>query len=298
MGWKVTRRQVLTSVASLPVMAACAREDAPAAFSIRELDTALTALETKYAARIGVAAGRPGQQQYSWRGNERFAMCSTFKVYAVAAFLRLAAAGRARLADTVNIEPAALVENSPVSAQAAGRPLTYAALCEAALTRSDNTAANYILRALGGPSAVTALARTVGDQATRLDRWEPELNNADRGDERDTTSARALTGGFERLLLGDGLAKPEQDKLIGWMRGSLTSGARMRAGLPAGWSAAEKTGGGRFGTHNDAGVVWDLASRPLVLVILTDTATGNSGAPLEPRLIAEITSTIVRELAP
>ena len=61
-------------------------------------------------------------------------------------------------------------------------------LCAAAIDWSDNTAANLILDAIGGPAGFTAFARSLGDSTTRLDRNEPSLNTAIPGDERDTTT--------------------------------------------------------------------------------------------------------------
>ncbi len=246
------------------------------------LDSRLAQIETRHKVRLGVLGHAPTTgRMYSHRGDERFAMCSTFKMYAAAGILRLESLGQLSLDETVPIEPADIVANSPVASEHQGRVTTVGALCEAALTRSDNTAANLLLRRLGGPDAVTALARSVGDGATRLDRWEPELNEAGRGDERDTTTAVGLGAGCRELLVGAGLPPPQQRTLTGWMRASLTSDKRIRAALPPGWTAADKTGGGFHGTVNDAGVVWSPNGTPLVLVVLSDSTTGNPDTPID-----------------
>ncbi|MFC9839114.1 class A beta-lactamase [Rhodococcus sp. NPDC127530] len=263
----------------------------------RSLDATIDALEAQYSTRIGVTAVNPATGEvYSHRGDERFAMCSTFKAYASAAVLRKTEDGSTSLDKTVVIEPGDLVENSPVTAAAVGTPMTLGQIAEAALTQSDNTAGNYLLREIGGPQAVTALARDVGDGSTRLDRWETELNTAFRDDPRDTTTPNGLAQGFRALLLGDALDAASRDQLLEWMRASKTSDKRMRAGLPAGWTAADKTGGGGFGTANDAGVAWSPDGAPVVLAILTDSLTNQEGAQGNNQAIADTTATVIEGL--
>ncbi|GAA4484094.1 class A beta-lactamase [Rhodococcus olei] len=223
-------------------------------------------------------------------------MCSTFKTYATAEVLRRTAAGTASLEESIAIEPVDLVEDSPVTSAAVGTSMTVRQLAEAALTRSDNTAGNQLLERIGGPAAVTALARDIGDDSTRLDRWEPELNAALRGDPRDTSTTRELADGYRALLIGDALAPAERAQLVDWLRASTTSDKRIRAGLPTGWTAADKTGAGRFGTVNDVGVVWDPAGRPLVLAVLTDSLSNREDAPRNNQVIADTTAAVIRAL--
>ncbi|WP_442800806.1 MULTISPECIES: serine hydrolase [unclassified Rhodococcus (in: high G+C Gram-positive bacteria)] len=222
------------------------------------LDAVLADLEERRRVRLGVLAHDPGRGlTYARRADDRFAMCSTFKVYAAAAILRLESQGSLRL---------------------------------------DNTAGNLLLRRLGGPTAVTAFARSLGDTVTTLDRWEPELNSAEPGDVRDTSTASGLARGYRELLLGSGLPAAGQQTLTGWMRASVTSGQRIRAGLPAGWTAADKSGAGRYGTVNDAGVLWSPDGSPLVLVLLSDSVTGLPDAAHDNAAIAEATAVIVESL--
>lgn len=302
----LTRRRLLVSalaVSALSVTAACgARTESPArpgADGARwaELDIALAGIEERKHIRLGVIAHDPGRNlSYIRRGEERFAMCSTFKVYAAAAILRLHTQGRLTLDEPVPVAAADIVVNSPVTSAAQGRTLTLAQLCEASLTRSDNTAANLLLRRLGGPAAITGFARSLGDTATRLDRWEPELNSAEPGDPRDTTTPTGLADGYRELLLGSGLPAAAKQTLTDWMRASVTSGERIRAGLPAGWTAADKTGGGSYGTVNDAGVVWSPDGAPLLLVLLTSSTTGRPDAPNDNAALAETTAAVVASM--
>ena len=111
-------------------------------------------------------------------------------------------------------------------------------LCAAIVEVSDNSAANLLLRRLGGPAGLTAFIRRSGDRVTRLDRYEEELNTNLPGDARDTTTPAAMLGLMQALLLGDVLTAPSRARLIGWMEGATTGlgacapGFR-RAGGPA-----------------------------------------------------------------
>lgn len=265
---------------------------APPAFV--DLSNALMVLEDRHNVIFGIAAYSPtGARTFEWNAGDRFALSATFKVYAVAALLRMAERGELDLNEQVPIRPEELVLASPVTHYHRGETLSWYDLCQAALVRSDNTAANLILRRIGGPPAVTALARMVGDTETRLDRWEPALNEALPGDTRDTTTPSAFAGGLNRLILGNALIPEHRRLLTGWMRASVTSGDRMRQGLPVGWVAADKSGAGAYGTVNDAGVVWSPTGTSVVLTIFSRSTTGYPMAAPSDRAIADATTAVL-----
>ena len=218
--------------------------------------------------RLGVAALNTATGAVlRHRADERFAFCSTFKILAASAVLRRSVTERGLLERRLAYTERDLIANSPITRQHAGEGMTVAALCAAALQYSDNTADNLILGLLGGPPAVTAFARSIGDRAFRLDRWETALNDAVPGDPRDTTTPAAMMQDVQRLALGPALAPPQRDQLVAWLRGNTTGAKRIRAGVPADWLVADKTGTGDYGTSNDLGVVWPPGRRPLVLVV-------------------------------
>jgi beta-lactamase class A len=185
-------------------------------------------------------------------------MCSTFKGYALARVMQMVEHGEVMLDQKVLVDPAAIVANSPRTAPLAGGEMTLDDLCRAALQVNDNTAGNLLLKTIGGPSAITAFARSIGDPSSRLDRWETELNSAVPGEERDTSTPEALGSGYRPLLVGDALAPPQRQQLEDWMRANETSS--MRAGLPPGWTTADKTGSG------DNGSTTTLASHTVLRV--------------------------------
>ncbi|WP_459545640.1 class A beta-lactamase [Nocardia sp. X0981] len=269
--------------------------DAP---EIAELGTTLLTLEDRYDVRYGIAAYEPARgKTFHWNAGDRFGMGSVFTVYAVAAVLRLAERGELDLNERVPIDPENIVPNSPTTSYHAGETLSWYELSRAALVRSDGTAANMLLRRLGGPRAVTDLARTVGDTETRLDRWEPTLNEATPGDPRDTSTAAALATGYHQLLLGGALDTVHRRMLTGWLRSSVTSRERIRAGLPLGWVAADKAGGGSYGAANAAGVVWGPTGRSFVLVIFSRSTIGYPTAAPADVAVADAATAVLKAMS-
>jgi len=229
----------------------------------------LASLERDLGGRIGLAAVDTGSgRRLAWRADERFAMCSTFKFLLAAAVLRRVDAGVERLDRVVRYGPADLLEYAPTArAHVAEGGLSVAALCEAAVELSDNTAANLLLASIGGPRAVTRFAASLGDRHTRLDRNEPSLNTALPGDPRDTTTPDAMAGDLRAVLLGRALTPASRERLTGWMKQTSTGLNRIRAGLPAGWTMADKTGSGARGSTNTIGLVWPPGRPPIAVAL-------------------------------
>jgi beta-lactamase class A len=233
-------------------------------------------LETELKARLGVTVlDTATGQRISHRGGERFPMCSTFKVLAGAAVLKQVDGGQEDLGRRIRFDASDVVTYSPVTKERVGGDgMTLAELCEAAITQSDNTAGNLILTTLGGPSAITTFARSLGDTVTRLDRWETELNEATPGDPRDTTTPDAMSANLHALVVQDRLSQRSRDQLIQWLVSNKTGDAKLRAGLPKDWRIGDKTGGGDHGTMNDVAVIWPPERRPVIVTVyMTETKT-------------------------
>ena len=233
-------------------------------------------IEKESGGRLGVAVlETTSQARANHRADERFPMCSTFKMLAAAAVLKRVEEGKERLDRRIRFEARDIVVNSAATKdRAGGDGMTLAELCEAAMIYSDNTAGNLILKSLGGPQAITAYARTLGDPVTRLDRIEPDLNEARPGDPRDTTSPAAMLGNLQQLILGETLSAESKSQLTTWLVGNKTGDTRLRAGLPKDWRVGDKTGAGEHGTTNDVGIAWPPQRAPvLIAVYLTQTQT-------------------------
>ena len=294
-----TRRQLFVGGLTLAAAGACASNPARSdpAEPLPPLAERIEALEERHDAYAGVFAQSLDSDRFvAHRSDDPFAMCSTFKTYAAARVLQKSAAGELRLSDAVAIQATDILPNSPLTEPNVGRTMTLAELCRAALQRSDNAAANCLLRAIGGPSAVTEFARSIGDDRTRLDRWETELNSAIPGDLRDTSTPRALGTGYRALLTGNVLEAPERQQLEDWMRGNETSS--MRPGLLPRWTSADKTGSGDYGSTNDVGMVYGPAGQRMSLAFMTRSRTDDPKAPNLRALIGELTTLVLPYLTP
>jgi beta-lactamase class A len=296
---KLRRRSVLGAALLLP-LAGCSTPAAPAAppppapparDPVRT--DRLPDLEQRFDARLGVYALDTGTgRELAYRADERFAMCSVFKALAAAAVLQRTPPEY--LDRLVRFTEADLIDPSPVAVQHVAEGMTIRELCDAAVRYSDNAAGNLLLADVGGPAGITSFARSLDDGVTRLDRTEPELNSAVPGDERDTTTPRAIAGSFRALVLGDHLDPADRDLFTGWLVGNRTGDERIRAGLPAGWRVGDKTGTGSYGTANDVAVVWPPDAAPIVVAVLTSRVAED--ATQDNALLAEAAAVVAQEL--
>lgn len=286
----ITRRQALVGAAALAVgWFSVGRAAAAPADSVAQQ---LAKLETDHDALIGLqAVDLTSGRSLDNRADDMFAMCSTFKAYAAGRVLAQVGAGDLSLDQLLFVDPAHVVANSPVTGPRAGTSLPLAQLCQAALQHSDNTAANLLLTTIGGPPAITAFARSIGDDRTRLDRWETELNTAMPGDPRDTSTPAALAVGFRALLTGDVLPPAQRQQLTDWMLGNQTSS--MRSGLPAGWTSADKTGSGDYGTSNDVGIAFGPNGQRVLLAIMVRSRSADAGAASLRPLVGQIAALVL-----
>jgi beta-lactamase class A len=276
-----TRRECLRT--TLPALGALLATPRFSVASRVPLDASVIAaqleeLEKKSGGRLGVeildtATGASAGH----RQDERFSMCSTHKFLSAGAVLARVDQGKEHLDRVLHFTQKDLIAYSPITqSHVDGVGITIRAACEAAVTLSDNTAANLILASIGGPQGFTAFARSLGDEITRLDRNEPGLNEALPGDPRDTTSPRAIVADLRALTLGDTLSRASRDQLTNWLLQCKTGAQRLRAGLPADWKEGDKTGTGKRGTSNDVAIVWPPHRPPiLIAAFLTESTLGD-----------------------
>ncbi|WP_298092962.1 class A beta-lactamase [uncultured Sphingomonas sp.] len=270
----VRRRTLLTAM----IVAPLARPGRAVAAEHNLADLA-AGLERQVGGHLGVAhfVPRTGALR-GHRLDQRFPMCSTFKLLACAGMLARVDKGRDHLDARVAIREADLMEHAPVTGRHVGGTMTVADLCAAAVRESDNVAANLLLRRLGGPGGVTGAARSLGDRVTRLDRWEPDLNTALPGDPRDTTTPAAMARLAGRILEGDALLARSRMVLRRWMVETRTGLTRIRAGLPDSWTAGDKTGSGANGTTNDVAWIRPPGGDPAIVAIFLTGTPANADA--------------------
>ena len=291
------RRSLLAAMAGsglLPLAFSHAAEDTDC-----KLVYKLEALEKSLDGRLGVWMLNTGNAQvFRYRANERFPFCSTFKLMLCGAVMAKAENLNALLAKPIPVRKEDLVSYSPVTEKQVGKSMTVGELCAAALQYSDNTAANLLIREVGGVAAVTAFARSRGDSDFRLDRMETELNTAIPGDLRDTSTPEAMGRALLALTLGDAVSAAASVQMSNWLKGNTTGNARIRAALPAGWQCGDKTGTGDYGTANDIAVIWPddgkQSGNPIILSIYTTRKEAKAEARSD--LIAEVARLVLSEL--
>ena len=256
----------------------------------------LAELEASSGERIGVSAiNTATNTRIQYRAKERFPFCSTSKVMGVSAILKQSMADSHFLQQKVTYKKEDLVAYSPITKKHLADGMTISELCAAAITQSDNTAMNLLIKKLGGPEAVTAFAHSIGDHTFRLDRWEPQLNSAIPDDLRDTSTPAAMEKSLQQLALGDALALPQREQLQAWLKSNTTGNSRIRAGLPKGWVVGDKTGTGDYGTTNDIGIIWPPKCSSIVVAIYF-TQNKKNVAPRDD-VIASITRILINDFA-
>jgi beta-lactamase class A len=263
----MNRRDVLCSTLALLASPALAQRAPISAFTDYERDSG---------GHIGVyAKNLKTGALLSWRAHERFLMCSSFKASLAASVLGRVDRGQARMDELIAYGPADLMEWAPVAKQNLEKgAMSVADMCAAAVELSDNTCANALLARFGGPPALTAFWRSIGDTVSRLDHNEPELNRTPPGDPRDTTTPAAMSGNLHKLILGTALSPASREHLTNWMLGCKTGDNRLRAGLPKDWRVGDKTGNNGKDAAIDIAVTWSTRGEPVVVCAYT-----RGGAP-------------------
>ncbi|WP_304454828.1 class A beta-lactamase [Nocardiopsis sp. YSL2] len=302
----MTRHKALAALAALALapLAACstpgaAETPAPSASptasaSAGAAEADFARLEEEFDARLGVYALDTGSgEAVEYRAEERFAFASTIKVALFGALLEQTTPEE--LEKEVTITEDDLVNWNPITEQHVGEEMSLLELGDAALRYSDNAATNLLLEELGGPDALDAALEEIGDDVTSVDRSEPGLNEAAPGDERDTSTPRAMATTLEAFTLGDVLPEDDSEILTEMMRGNTTGDDLIRAGVPDGWEVGDRTGAGGYGTRNAIAVVWPPEDDPIVLVVMS--GRDQEDAEYDDALIAQATEVVVGALA-
>lgn len=280
-----TRRTLLLALAATPLARAHA---APS--KTMPPDMRLVRLEAASGGRLGVAALNTADgRELLHRADERFPFCSTFKMMLSAAVL---AREPSVLEQNIRYDKAELVAHSPITEKHLDGGMSIEALCAATIQYSDNTAANLLIRHLGGPEEVTAYARSIGDRQFRLDRWETALNSAIPGDPRDTTTPAAMMASLHKLTLGEALPPAKRKIMTDWLIGNTTGATRIRAGVPSGWQVGDKTGAGDYGTVNDVAVLWPPGGKPPIVLAVYLTQPGKDDK-IRPEILGQAAKIVI-----
>ncbi|MBS0253180.1 MAG: class A beta-lactamase [Proteobacteria bacterium] len=253
-------------------------------------------LERQYGGRLGVAVlDTATGARMAYRADERFPMCSTFKLLIVGAILHNVDNGSERLDRRIAFQAGDLLDYAPVTKAQVGKGgMKMGDLCAAAIEYGDNTAANLILKTVGGPDGATRYVRSVGDSATRIDRYEPDANTCIPGDPRDTTTPAAMLADLKALVVHDALSANSRTQLLSWLNSCKTAARRIPAGLPAGWISGDKTGSGANGTANDVAIIQRPNKAPLLVAAYSTGVAAAKPSDRDP-LLADVGRILARQ---
>ena len=238
--------------------------------SLYAAESPIAEIERRHGGRLGVFAVDTGSgKALSHRADERFLMCSTFKGILAAQVLARVDTGKEQLDRLVHYTEKDLIFTSPVTKANVGRgALPVKALCQAAVEKSDNTAAILLMRSVGGPASLTQFLRGLGDTVIRSDRYEPESNKYNGV--LDTTTPRAIATVARSILLGDVLNPQSRAHLESWMTACTPGVNRLRAAFPVDWQAADRPGTSVEEETNDYALVRPPGRAPLLIAAYYD----------------------------
>ncbi|WP_431868697.1 class A beta-lactamase [Allosphingosinicella sp.] len=312
------------------VLVACQNEASPPPPPADIVTPALQALAEKARPGVlGVAILDLGTGEMKGVNAEKpMPMQSVFKLPLAIAVMDAADKGKLSLDDTVSLAREQLsVAHSPIAEAFPERTdYTIEALIRAAVAQSDNTAADLLLKRIGGPQALTRFFQRRGIESFRVDRYEYELQPQSVGlsefigqwigldammeakeqvpveaqraalrlylaDPRDRVSPADMVQILSMLAKGQLLSPASTEKLMGILESTTTGTDRLKAGAPHGATVYHKTGTGATvegvaSAINDVGIIELADGRRLAVAAFL----AGSDLPPEQRaaLIAEV----------
>ena len=262
---------------------------------LTQLKKQLEKIEKSFDGKIGVYAVDTNDNQIvAYRADDRFPVQSTYKLIAVSALLKQSNNDKELLNEKINYSKNDLMFWHPITGQYVASGMTLEALSEAAISYSDNTAANLITKKLGGPKFVTDFAHAIGNQSFNIEHYEGDLNSNPKN-KQDTSTPKDIAMILQKLTLGRLLTQSQRIQLVGWMKNDTVGYKRIRAGVPIGWVVADKTGSGDYGIANDIGILWSPTCKPIVLAIYT--VRNKRDAKSRDDIVASTTSVVLDEFA-
>lgn len=259
----------------------------------------LAALEASSGGRLGVSTiDTANGKQIQYRANERFPMGCTSKVMGVSTILKKSMTDNTLLQQKVVYTKSDLTNWTPITEKHVADGMTIEQLCAAAISYSDNTAMNLLVQKMGGLQEMNAFARSIGNNSFRLDHiWPAEAMSGGPGNLNDSSTPAAMEKSLQQLIFGNSLAAYQRELLKTWLIENTTGNARIRAGVPKGWTVGDKTGTGfYYGTTNDIGIIWPPKCTPIVLAVYFTNDKDKNAAKRED-IVASATRLVLNEFA-
>lgn len=256
-------KKLIIMIASILLLSACSTADATT--------QDLKKVEDKYDANIGVyALNTATDEEITFNEDKRFAYASTFK--AVSSAMLLEKTPHNELNKKVHVSKEDIVPYSPVLEKFINKDITIKKIIEATMLYSDNTANNMIIEELGGYKEVNKRLKSLDDKTTKPSRMEPELNNYDPKNNRDTSTPQAFGKTLNKLINDGRLSKENKAFLIDLMINNKSGDTLIKKGAPKNFKVADKSGQAiTYASRNDFAFVYPKGeSKPIVLVIFTN----------------------------
>ncbi|GEM76584.1 class A beta-lactamase [Vibrio sagamiensis] len=227
------------------------------------LESTIATLEEETSSRIGVSVwDTHSNERWDYRGYERFPILGTAKVFVCAAMLDAIERKTLNKDATITIKPEELSSYSPATQHWVEKPIDLTTLCEAATLEGDNTAANVIMRELGGPQTTVLFLRSIKDTKTYLTEYFP-TDSSLRGN---SSTPNTMVLNLRNILEGDKLNYGAREQLKTWMKNIKRSKSKVFPTIPEGWSIAERRGFARD-SRAELFVIWREGYQPVYVGI-------------------------------
>lgn len=195
------------------------------------IDKKLQAIEREHHLKIGVyALDTNSGHVIAYHTTDRFPFESTCKFIAVSALLAKDPEEQL-LQKKVLIRPQDVLFWHPISGKYVNQKVPLQTLAQGAISYSDNTAINMIIRELGGLKAINKFARSIGNTSFNMQHYEINLNSNPNND-ADTSTPKDMALSIKKIMLGTVLSNRNKALLLEWMRNNTTGYNRIRAGVP------------------------------------------------------------------
>ncbi len=261
--------------------------------------------------RVGIAVRSvDGGWMTGWREDELYPQQSVSKLWVAITALDAVDKGRVRMTDRVTLGRSDLtLFHQPIAQKVlgGGHTTTLSALMWEAITKSDNTANDKLMRSVGGPEAVRAMIRSKNLGAIRFYDGERSLQSKIAGltwtqsysvgrafyearnalpmavrraafnryieDPYDGAAASAIVNALARLKRGELLSPASTSRLLTVMGNTKTGANRLKGGLKPGWTLSHKTGTGQVlgatqAGYNDIGILTAPNGRSYAVAVM------------------------------
>lgn len=257
----------------------------------------LSKLEASSGGRLGISAVDMNTNiRIQYRANERFPMGCTSKVIGVAAILKKSMSDPKMMQEKIFYKKEDLTEWAPITGKHVVDGMTISELSAAAISYSDNTAMNLLVKKLGGIEALNNFARSLHDKDFNQTHGWPAEAKSTPFIKDDSTTPSAMEKSLQKIAFGNVLAPFQKDKLLMWLKNNTTGDKRIRAGVPKGWIVGDKTGSGfHYGTSNDIAIIWPPHCAPIIVTMYY--SSNKKEAPKRDDILASATRILINDFA-